>query len=303
MPSVSVIMPSFNHARFMVESATGILGQTEKDLELIIVDDCSTDNSWELIKGLAETDSRIKPIRHNHNLGASRSRNDGLRIAKGDFIGFCDADDIWERGKLEFQTQLLRKNPDYGATYCDSMIIDEAGRSTGQRFSERFPPPQPASGWLFPHLVRRNFINMQSVLMRKECLLETGYFDEGIRWVEDWWYWVRLSRCYRFLYAKEPLAKYRVHDRSTNLVQKRSGCVNRFKVYHRILQQYPDLSPSVKREVVYNMGAELCGIGKRRAGRRLFWNIVKSSLIDLRAFGIFCRAMRRIIVNGLVPLP
>jgi glycosyltransferase involved in cell wall biosynthesis len=302
MPKVSVIMPCFNHERFVVESVNGILAQTHPDLELIIVEDCSSDNSWDVIRSLTAKDCRIKVIRHERNQGASKSRNDGLRAAGGAFVGFCDADDIWESGKLRFQMNQLQNNPDYDVVYCDTIIIDENGSPTGQRFSELFPGPKTASGWLFRELVVRNFINMQSVLMRKECVQSVGYFDEGIKWVEDWWYWVRLSRHRRFLYSNEPLAKYRVHGHSTNLLQKRSCCVNRFKVYRRILQQYTDLPPSAKSEVVYNMGAELCDLGKRRAGRRLLWDTIKLSMIDLRAFSTFCRALRRIVRYAPIPL-
>ena len=300
MQNVSVIMPCFNHGRFVAESVKGILSQTAEDLELIIIDDCSSDNSWDVIQSLAAKNPRIKAIRHEQNRGASKSRNDGLCVANGRFIGFCDADDIWEPQKLRRQLNLLAENPGYDVVYCDASIIDENGRSTGQRFSQRFPPPQPASGWLFPHLIRRNFINMQSVLMRKECTQSAACFDEGIKWVEDWWYWVRLSRHHRFLYSREPLAKYRVHGRSTNLVQKRGGCLNRFKVYHRILQQYPDLPPSARSEVVYNMGAELCDIGNKRSGRRLLRGTIKLSMTDPRAFVTFCRALRRLVLEALV---
>lgn len=295
-------MPCFNHGRFVADSMRGILGQTQPNLELIIVDDCSSDNSWEVIQGMAQKDSRIKAVRHCCNQGASKSRNDGLRIAAGEFIGFCDADDVWDLGKLEFQTNLLRENPEYDATYCDSTIIDEAGRLTGRRFSQSYPPPDPASGLLFRHLIRRNFINMQSVLMRKKCIQEVGCFDEGIKWVEDWWYWIQFSRHHRFLYSNEPLAKYRVHGQSTNLVQKRGCGVNRFKVFHRILREYPDLSPSAKSEVVFNMGAELCDFGKNRVGRRLLWDAVGLSLKDSQAFSVFCRALRRIVMQRLVVL-
>lgn len=296
-------MPCFNHARFIPESVNGILAQTYTDLELIIVEDCSPDNSWDVIRSLTTKDCRIKVIRHERNQGASKSRNDGLRVAGGAFIGFCDADDIWEPGKLRFQLNLLQNNPDYDVVYGDTSVIDENGSPTGRRFSSLFPVPKAASGWPFRELVTRNFINMQSVLMRRECVQSAGYFDEEIKWVEDWWYWVRLSRHHRFLYFKEPLAKYRVHGRSTNRIQKRSCCVNRFKVYHRILQQYTDLPLSAKREVVYNMGAELCDLGKRRAGRRLLWDTIKLSMIDLRAFSTFCRALRRIVRYAPIPLP
>ena len=302
MPKVSVIMPCFNHARFVVESANGVLAQTHPDLELIIVDDGSSDGSWDVIRSLTTKDRRISGIRHVRNLGASKSRNDGLRAASGEFIGFCDADDIWEPRKLTRQVNLLEEHPDYDVTFCDTVIIDENGSPTGRRFSELFPVPKTVSGRLFRELVVRNFINLQSVLMRTECLQSVGCFDEGIKWVEDWWYWIRLSRHHRFLYSADPLARYRVHGGSTNLVRKRSSCVNRFKVYRRILQQYTDLPSSAKREVVYNMGAELCDLGKRRAGRRLLWDSLKLSMIDLRAFSTFCRALRRILLDAPVPM-
>src|SRR5437879_5335794 len=103
MPSVSVIMPCFNHGRFVKESVNGVLGQTHGDLELVIIDDCSSDKSWQIISGIARDDPRIKAIRHARNEGVAKSRNDGLRVAKGEFIAFCDADDIWDQGKLKFQ--------------------------------------------------------------------------------------------------------------------------------------------------------------------------------------------------------
>ena len=291
-------MPCFNHARFVADSAKGVSSQTHSDLELIIVDDCSSDNSWEVICALATGDSRIRPFRHERNQGASKSRNDGLRAAKGEFIGFCDADDIWEREKLKIQVALLENNPDCDVAYCDSLIIDENGLHGGQRFSERFPPPKTSSGWLFSELVGRNFINMQSVVMRKECLRRAGNFDEGIMWVEDWWYWVRLSRHHRFLYSEEPLARYRIHSRSTNRVQQRGYSVNRFKVFKRILLEYADLSPAAKGDIIYKMGIDLCNLGKYRAGRRLLWEAVRLSMTDPRAFSRFCKASVRIVLSA-----
>src|SRR5688572_14817426 len=238
---VSVIMPCFNHARFVADSVQSILRQSHRELELIVTDDCSSDASWDVIRQLAAGDSRIKAIRHERNQGASKSRNDGLRAATGEFIGFCDADDMWEPGKLEFQLTQLRENSDRDIAFCDSVIIDEQGAPTGRRFSELFPVPKANSGGqLFPELLARNFINMQSVLMRKSCV-RTGCFDEQIKWVEDWWYWVRLSRDHRFVYSDQPLARYRVHSGSTNRVRKRSSGVNRFKVFHRILDEFDDL--------------------------------------------------------------
>lgn len=296
MPQVSVIMPCFNHARFVAESVSCIMRQTHEDLELIITDDCSSDNSWEIIRALAGSDRRIKPLRHEHNQGASKSRNDGLRAATGRLIGFCDADDLWEPDKLEFQLKQLEQNPDRDIAYCDSLIIDEQGLPTGQRFSDLYPPARGFEGRLFPELLVRNFINMQSVLMRKKCVERAGGFDEGIKWVEDWWYWVRLSRDHRFAYSERPLARYRVHSGNSNRVQKRGCCVNRFKVFRRILSEFPDLTPAAKASVLFQMGVELCGLEKHRVGRGVLWSAVVMSLTDLRAFVSSCRALRRLML-------
>jgi glycosyltransferase involved in cell wall biosynthesis len=297
---VSVIMPCFNHARFVVEGANAILHQSHANLELIIVDDCSTDHSWDLIQGLAVSDRRVRPFRHEQNQGASKSRNDGLRVAAGEFIGFCDADDIWEPQKMRCQLDLLENNPTSDVVYCDTIIVDENGLPKGRLFSEYTPPPKPPSGSLFRNLIRRNFINTQSVLMRKECVQRVGYFDETIKWVEDWWYWIRVSRDHRFLYSPEPLARYRVHSQSTGFTQKRGYCINRFKVFRRILRQYVDLPSSARAEIFYKMGVDLCQLGKRQAGRRLLWDAVKMSMTDIRAFSTFCRAVRRMILKTCV---
>jgi glycosyltransferase involved in cell wall biosynthesis len=298
MPRVSVIMPCFNHAPFVADSLHGVLQQTHPDWELIVVDDCSRDGSWEVIRRVADHDPRIRAIRHERNQGVSKSRNDGLRAASGELIGFCDADDIWEREKLERQADLLRKNPDYDVVYCDAAIVDEKGLSTGERFSDRFPPPPAAGGWLFAELIRRNFINIQTVLMRKECVQHTGFFDEGVRWVEDWLYWIRLSRRHRFLYCPDLLARYRVHRRSTNLVQRRGYSVNRFKVFRRILRDYGDLPKSARNEIVYKMGVDLCDLGKRVAGRRLLWSVVAAPARDIRSLASSGRALRRLLMNA-----
>ena len=296
MRKVSVIMPCFNHARFLEDSVSAILRQSHADLELMIVDDCSSDNSWDIICHLADGDLRIRPIRHERNLGASRSRNDGLRAATGNFIGFCDADDIWEHDKLDLQLSLLEKNPDYFVTYSDTAISNESGAPMGERFSERFPPPKNASGWLFDDLILRNFINMQSVLLRKECVERVGEFDEKIKWVEDWWFWIRVSRHHRFLYSRECLARYRVHAASTNLRQRRGYCVNRFKVFRRILREYPDLPKTAQATLVYKMGVDLCALGKRGAGHWLYRQAIRLSIGNVHGLGICCRVLRRLVV-------
>lgn len=290
-------MPCFNHGRYVVESAEAILNQSFANIELIIVDDCSSDDSWEQIQRLAHRDARVKPIRHPHNQGASKSRNDGLRAAVGEFVGFCDADDVWEANKLERQLDMLGSNPECDLVYCDSIIIDEHGKPNGIYFSQMFPPPSPASGLLFGELVRRNFINMQSVLMRRDCMIQVGYFDEKIKWVEDWWYWVRVSHRHRFHYSTEVLARYRIHSASTNKVQKRGYNINRFKVYRLIQKHFPDQSRAARAEQIFHVGVELCNLGKCVSGRAQLWHAIRVSFRSISAWPIISKAMRRLILS------
>lgn len=294
MAKVSVIVPCFNHARFLDDSINGILGQHHADLELNIVDDCSTDNSWEIIQTWANRDSRVKALRHEKNGGLSRSRNDALRAATGEFIAFCDSDDVWEPEKLKTELSMLQDNPACGIIYSDASIIDDQGQPTGKRFSDLFPVPAPASGWLFSELAKRNFINIQSVVIRKECVERVGNFDENIEWVQDWWYWIQLSRHFQFLYCKSPLGRYRVHSGSTNLVHRRSYSVNRLKVFRRMLRNYGEIGTAEKAELVYGMGVDLCRIGKYRSGKRFFQAAMHLARHSPRMFGRFCKSLIRL---------
>jgi glycosyltransferase involved in cell wall biosynthesis len=290
MPVASVIMPCYNHAKFVVESARAVLNQSFSDLELILVDDGSRDGSVELIQDLAREDSRVNAIIQERNFGASHSRNVGLKVARGDYVGFCDADDVWKRDKLKLQIELLTTNPRYDVTYCESEIIDERGQPTGIVFSDLFPQDLITPDTVFERLCQTNFINTQTVLLRRHCIEEDGYFDESIKWVEDWWLWIRLARKHRFLYDSRVLAQYRTHGESTRLTQKRSYRVNRWKVGKRNLRTHKDLRLPVQSMIWYNMAVDLFRLRKPRCARRF---LVRALYLGLRG-GSFIQSPARI---------
>jgi glycosyltransferase involved in cell wall biosynthesis len=288
MPRTSVIMPCYNHGRFVGESVAAVLGQTFADLELIVVDDASKDDSVKVLRGLAQKDARVKVIVHERNRGASGSRNDGFRAAVGEFVAYCDADDLWKPEKLGRQIRLLEEHPECDITYCDSEIIDETGRLTGELFSDQIPPPPTPSGNLFEALCARNFINMQTVMARRWPLGESLLFDEHIKWVEDWWQWIRLARHHRFLYEPAALALYRVHPQSTVFTQKRGYRKNRCKVAIRTLHAYTDIPLKIRAQFWDQIGRELCYLGKRRRGCRFIWKGLRfgwAARLPLRRLG------------------
>jgi len=283
MPQISVIMPCFNHAAFVGESIEGILAQTVSDLELIVIDDHSADTSKEVIAKYVKADPRVRAIYHETNLGASRSRNDGIRAAQSQFLAFCDADDVWMPTKLARQLELFEKYPMHQVAYSDAKIIDEHGKETGEQFNDKFPVPGTGSGRLFEALCTRNFVNMQTAIVRRECITDSGYFDERIKWVEDWWFWVKISYQHSFVYTDETLAKYRVHQKSTGRVQRAGYKANRIKVFHRTLRNYPGISSKLKAQIYYHIGVALNGLAKKRYARRCFIRSLRLQRSNVRA--------------------
>lgn len=125
---VSVIMPSYNTGKYIKESIKSVINQTYTNWELIIVDDCSTDNTDEIVNSVSDT--RVKYLKNKSNCGAAISRNRALHEAKGKYIAFLDSDDLWEPDKLENQINFM-KNNDYYFTYTNYYEINENGEKTG----------------------------------------------------------------------------------------------------------------------------------------------------------------------------
>lgn len=129
MGLVSIIMPSYNTAKFIEHTINSVLAQTYKNWELIIVDDCSTDNTDEIV-GQFLIDKRIKFLKNERNSGAAISRNRALREAKGKWIAFLDSDDLWKPEKLMWQIKFMKKHG-YHFSYTNYSEIDERGKSNG----------------------------------------------------------------------------------------------------------------------------------------------------------------------------
>src|SRR5207253_7087446 len=122
-------------------------------------------------------------------------------------------------------------------------------------------------------------------------------FDEQLQWLQDWWLWLQLSRSHCFLFSERPLAKYRVHEKSTNTLHQRAYGMDRVKVFRRSLQRY-SLTRAAKANVLFNMGANLCDLGKKRSGRRLLWRAAMLSLTEFRAIDSLCKAARRLVISN-----
>jgi glycosyltransferase involved in cell wall biosynthesis len=201
-PAVSVIITTYNYGHYVAGALESVLGQTVRDLEVIVVDDGSTDHTAEVIRPyLGDARVRFHPIPHG---GVSVAKNTGIRQTRAPLVSFLDADDLWLPHKLERQLALFQSDPELAVAYCRRLLINEAGQEIAYR--------QPAlhRGMVLEPLFRTNFVCQTSAVVRRAVLDEVGLFDERYPPVEDYDLWLRVAARYRFDYVDEPLVKYRV---------------------------------------------------------------------------------------------
>lgn len=213
---VSIIIPSYNMAAYLREAVDSALAQTYRSIEIIVVDDGSTDDTKRIVEPYIR-DKKIIYI-HQANKGLAGARNTGIKNAHGAYIAFLDADDLFAPEKIAEQVSALEKNPEFGVCYSDlthftdppSPRLRRAGTTPRVFYHHRYRYP---SGDLFEPLLHRQFINPLAVLFRRDVCESYGVFDETLRRSEDWDLWLRWAHAgVRFLYLDKPLAFYRIRS-------------------------------------------------------------------------------------------
>ncbi len=204
-PLVSVIVPAYNAERFLGDAVASVLRQNSKDLELIIVNDGSSDSTEALIERFKAEDPRVRPV-HKDNGGPSSARNAGIAAARGDLVCFLDADDVLLPDKLERQGAFLQYFPSCDLVYSDFYVGDAALNPILLR---SMAPPDVPMPELFSYCC---WFAPMSPLMRARVLAKVGAFDEKLRTSEDWDFWIRASRCAAFGYLPGPVGVYRMHS-------------------------------------------------------------------------------------------
>jgi glycosyltransferase involved in cell wall biosynthesis len=202
-PLVTVVIPTYNRADYVAETIESVLGQTYENLEIIVIDDGSTDDTASVVERYAP---RVRYVwQENAERGASR--NHGLRLAKGEFIAFLDSDDVWLPHKVEDDVAYFTAHPEVGVIYSDAIEIDADGKETG------ILKARGRSGRITRALLERNLVFMPTHLARTAKVREVSGFREerALSGSEDWEMWVRLSLVTEFAYIPKVTAKYRIH--------------------------------------------------------------------------------------------
>lgn len=205
VPTVSVVIPTYNRAHVLPRALDSVLAQTYRDFEVLVVDDGSTDETADVLAHYGDRDERVRYLVQPQNTGVSAARNRGIREARGSLVAFLDSDDAWFPEKLERQVGRFRQSSDdVGLVYCGvETVYDKEIDDEGWVF-------QPGHrGDVFEDLLLENVIHTGSgVVIRRSVTDAAGFFDEGIPASEDYEYWIRIAQHYAFDFVAEPLLRY-----------------------------------------------------------------------------------------------
>lgn len=215
---MTVLAVNYNQSRWLEEALNSVKDQTYPNIELIILDDYSTDGSQEKIENWIRSNNvNCRFLANGENEGVCKLLNRGLEISTGKFIQLLACDDTLLPTKIEAQVKVLNSNPaDVGVAYSDALLIDENSIPSNGRFMQRvgifFPPPE---GYIYNQLIKGNFIPAPSALIRFSVFKELGYFDESLL-IEDFEFWLRVSKKYKFVFSQTPSCMYRIHSSSAS---------------------------------------------------------------------------------------
>ena len=228
-PQISIMMLTYNRARFLPEAVESVLAQNFNDWELLTIDDASTDDTEKLVGEYVKKDARIKYFKNQINLNISKSRNRALNLAQGKYIAVLDSDDIWcDENKLIRQYSFLEKNQDYVLIGGGRIIIDENGCELKRTFGTQ------GDNNLKRNILIKNPFTNSAVMFRKSVAVKVGGYGDGLDGIEDYDLFLRLGAEGRMENLKELIVKYRVHSANITL-EKRSELM---KQNLRLIKKY-----------------------------------------------------------------
>jgi hypothetical protein len=219
-PLVTVIIPTYNCEAYIDETLGSVLGQTVNNIEVLVVDDGSTDRTREIVAGYSA------PVRLiiQQNARVCAARNNGIRQARGKFICLLDHDDYWFPDKLERQLTQMRAHPNVGVVYSSFLLWHRDKDGV-------FPSPlsfdlsawtdgvdADFSGWIYHQFMLDCWMLTSAALFRREVFENCGYFDEALPYSEDWELWIRIAQQYPFIKLNRPDTLYRQHPSQGNRV-------------------------------------------------------------------------------------
>lgn len=242
-PLVSIIIPTYNCGKFLAQGIRSVLNQEYPHKEVIVIDDGSTDNTQDILQTFGDAIT----VFHQENAGAAVARNTGLQYAKGEYLAFLDADDLWLPGKLTAQVNYLETHPQVGMVYTNWLVWVDNGTNDYQpapatsSLQEGLLIDKEQSGWVYHLLLFDSIVHTITVLVRKNVAQQVGTFDAFLRNGQDYDYWIRASRVTEIHKLSTPFAVYRLH--SENNTTKPKAVNYEYEVVKRAVDRWGLIGP------------------------------------------------------------
>ena len=237
---VSLVVASYNHAGFLARRMDSLVGQTYQDIEILVIDDCSPDNSVEILRRY-EAHPKVRLVIREKNGGWVTVSNQGVDMSSGEFVLFANCDDDCDPRMVERLVNALQCNPSAGLAFCRSLMVDEDDQVLGDDFSIREPDfkRRCADDVMLSKAEASRFLlhscvipNLSAALFRRECFSEIGYLSSDYRVCCDWDLFFRIAARYDIAYVAEPLNRFRQHSATIRSVTKDRVV---FEEYFRLL--------------------------------------------------------------------
>lgn len=292
-PRVSVVLPTYNRSEYIKYSIFSVLNQTYKNIEIIICDDASTDDTLNEINSIKSNSCfpmhvEVLP----RNLGVSAARNRAIFLAKGELIAFLDSDDYWKPDKIEKQVNFLGNNPDYIGVGCSFESFD------GKQVLSLFKPVRQITrdNELY-ELLCHCYITTSCFIVKKDSLILAGLFDLSLNITEDRDLWWRLPRLGRVGFINEVLVTYRVHNKSISKLSISSTAKTYIPTIEKTVWFWRDYLSTREQRLIISSAHQLVASDASEANE--FFLCLKHSLISLTYFFNFLNVIR-LIMNCLV---
>lgn len=244
-PLISVVVPSYNHAKYISKAVDSVLVQDFSDYELLISDDASPDNSWEAISGFS--DPRIRSFRQEKNLGPVGNLVFLIKEARGKYIALLNSDDAWYREKLGKQVAVMESQPHLGACFTWADMVDEQGcEISGPEaiWNDVFRQPNRTQGeWLRHFFFKGNCLCHPSILARKEVYDTLGFYNPGLKQLPDFEMWIRLLKHYPIHIVQENLVAHLRDGNNTSAVSPENSARNLtelVEIFRSFFDEVPD---------------------------------------------------------------
>ena len=270
MELVTAIIPTYNRQSYIKEAVESVLNQDYNPIEIIVVDDGSTDGTADVIQPFI---GKIRYVRQE-NGGPAKARNAGINTARGEYITFLDSDDRYYPNKMGRQVEYIRSHPECGMVYCDWEYFDDSGKRW-------HVPGKKYKGWVFERLLFEDFIGSGSTIMaKKEVLQKAGLYNEALITGEDRNLYLKIAKSHKIGFVDQVLVGIREHLKRLSFnYEVQLGTIDGIKDIIRLYPEYkPERSSLMRRALAartLQVADELFCAGKYLQARRSYWESVR----------------------------